>query len=243
MIPRYRSLRPAAGVRALFDRIAPRYDLLNHLLSLGTDFGWRRRAVHALDPIRDERVLDLCCGTADLALALVARGARVTGADFSLPMLARGAAKARRRAARLALCGADALALPFRDASFDAACVAFGVRNFADPLAGLREIGRVLRPGGRLAVLEFARPRGRLVRPLYRAYLRGVLPGMGLLVGGDADAYRYLGESIGAFYDQPAFIALLESAGFKPEPAVDLSGGIAAIYRARRGAPDARPAP
>lgn len=231
----YRALRPADRVRAMFDRIAPRYDLLNHLLSLGTDFGWRRRAVEALAPAEGERVLDLCCGTGDLALALARSGARVTGADFSLPMLGRGARKARRRGARIWLCGADAVHLPFRNASFDAACVGFGVRNLADPLAGLREIRRVLRPGGRLAVLEFARPRRAALRRLYRLYLRGVLPAAGLLIAGSADAYRYLGDSIGAFYDQEAFFSLLRRAGLAPAPPIDLSGGIAAVYRARAG--------
>ncbi len=231
--PEYRSLRPAERVRAMFDGIAPRYDLLNHLLSLGTDFGWRRRAVAALAPAPGEEVLDLCCGTGDLALALAASGARVTGADFSLPMLARGARKAGRGRRRLSLCAADALRLPFRDAAFDAASVAFGVRNLADPLAGLREIRRVLCPGGRLAVLEFARPRAPLLRRLYRLYLRGALPAAGLLIAGDADAYRYLGDSIGAFLDQEAFVDLLGRAGFEPAPPRDLSGGIAAIYPAR----------
>lgn len=229
----YRALRPADRVRAMFDRIAPHYDLLNHLLSLGADFGWRRRAVATLAPAPGERTLDLCCGTGDLALALAAAGARVTGADFSLPMLQRGARKAGRRGAPVLLCGADALQLPFLDATFEAACVAFGVRNLSDPLAGLREIRRVLRPGGRLAVLEFARPRATLLRHLHRLYLRAVLPAAGLLIARNADAYRYLGDSIGAFYDQEAFNLLLKTAGFEPSPAIDLSGGIAAVYLGR----------
>jgi ubiquinone/menaquinone biosynthesis methyltransferase len=232
--PAYRPLRPAARVRAMFDRIAPRYDLLNHLLSLGTDFGWRRRAVAAIAPARGERVLDLCCGTGDLALALARAGARVTGADFSAPMLRRALGKAHRAGGDLSLCAADALALPFRGGSFDAAAVAFGVRNLAEPLAGLRELRRVLRPGGRLVVLEFARPRAALLRRLHRLYLRTALPAAGFLVAGDADAYRYLGESIGNFLDQKRFRALLAEAGYVPDPPVDLSGGIAAVYRARR---------
>jgi len=229
----YRALRSAARVREMFDRVAPRYDLLNHLLSLGSDFGWRRRTIAAIAPAGHEQILDLCCGTGDLALALARRGASVTGADFSVPMLARGARKARRRRARLRLCGADALRLPFRGATFDAACVAFGVRNLDDPLAGLREMRRVLRPGGRLVVLEFARPRRALLRRLHRLYLWAVLPAAGLVVAGNADAYRYLGESIGAFHPQESFAALLAEAGFEPDPVVDLSGGIAAVYRAR----------
>lgn len=230
----YTPLRSASGVRALFDRVARHYDLLNHLLSLGTDFGWRRRAAAALAARHGEAVLDLCCGTADLALELARSGARVTGADFSIPMLGLGARKIRRRGAPIALCAADALHLPFDDSRFDAASVAFGVRNLADPLAGLREIRRVLRPGGRLVVLEFAHPRGRLLLRLHRLYLRCALPAVGLLVAGNADAYRYLAESIGAFYDQEAFTALLVRSGFEPGPPLDLSGGIAAVYRARR---------
>jgi demethylmenaquinone methyltransferase/2-methoxy-6-polyprenyl-1,4-benzoquinol methylase len=218
----------------MFDRIAPRYDLLNHLLSLGTDLGWRRRAVAAAAPALGERALDLCCGTGDLALSLARAGARVAGADFSAPMLARAAGKARRAGRELLLCGADALALPFRDGSFDVATVAFGVRNLTEPLAGLREIRRTLRPGGRLVVLEFARPRGALLRRLYPLYLRTVLPAAGLLVAGSADAYRYLGDSIGNFFDQERFRALLAEAGYFPEAPLDLSGGIAAVYRARR---------
>jgi demethylmenaquinone methyltransferase/2-methoxy-6-polyprenyl-1,4-benzoquinol methylase len=218
----------------MFDRIAPRYDLLNHLLSLGTDHGWRRRAVAAVAPARGERVLDLCCGTGDLALALARAGARVTGADFSAPMLARAARKANRAGREVSLCAADALALPFRDASFDAAAVAFGVRNLAAPLAGLREIRRTLRPGGRLVVLEFARPRAAVLRRLYKVYLRTALPAAGWLVAGSADAYRYLGDSIGNFLDQERFQTLLAEAGYFPEAPVDLSGGIAAVYRARR---------
>ncbi|MEE8536546.1 MAG: bifunctional demethylmenaquinone methyltransferase/2-methoxy-6-polyprenyl-1,4-benzoquinol methylase UbiE [Acidobacteriota bacterium] len=229
----YRALRAPSGVRAMFDRIAPRYDLLNHLLSFGIDIAWRRRSVRVLAPGAGERVLDLCCGTADLCLALAGSGAQVIGADFSRRMLALGRRKARRRRSTVSLCGADALALPFSPASFDAASVAFGVRNLADPLAGLREVHRVLRPGGRLLVLEFTPPRRPLIQHAHRLYLRTALPALGLLIAGDADAYRYLAKSISAFYEPGAFVRLLGEAGFEPSTPIELSGGIAAIYHAR----------
>ncbi len=227
----------------MFDRIAPRYDLLNHLLSFGIDVRWRQRAVLALAPAPQERMLDLCCGTGDLGLALARRGARVTGVDFSLPMLALGLRKARRRSAPMAWCGADALMLPFRASTFDAACVAFGVRNLADPLAGLREMRRVLRPGGRLLVLEFSPPRRPLMKRAYRLYLSAALPALGCAVAGSADAYRYLGASILSFFEPGQFADLLRQAGFEPLPPIELSGGIAAIYCGQRVERRARAAP
>jgi demethylmenaquinone methyltransferase/2-methoxy-6-polyprenyl-1,4-benzoquinol methylase len=217
----------------MFDRIAPRYDLLNHLLSFGIDIAWRRRAVRVLAPRAGERILDLCCGTADLSLALASGGAWIAGADFSRPMLTLGQDKSRRRRASVSLCAADVLALPFPPRSFDAASIAFGVRNLADPLVGLREVRRVLRPSGRLLVLEFTPPLRPLLRHAYRLYLGTALPLLGLLVAGDIDAYRYLGRSISAFYEPGAFARLLGEAGFEPTAPIELSGGIAAIYHAR----------
>src|SRR5204862_4320567 len=183
-------------VRSMFTAIAPRYDLLNHLLSLNVDRSWRRAAVRRLAWERrpDGTYLDLCAGTLDLAATLArARGFRgtVVGADFVIPMLARGKGKA----ARARPVGADALTLPFADARFDGAMVAFGVRNLADLDAGLRETHRVLRPGARFVVLEFTTPRFAPLRALYLFYFRRVLPAIGRAVSKHRDAYTYLPES------------------------------------------------
>jgi len=222
-------------VRGMFAAIAPRYDFLNHLLSLNVDRSWRRRAVRRLAWERrpDGTYLDLCSGTLELAAALAgARGFRgtVLGADFVIPMLARGKGKALR--ARPV--GADALTLPFADARFDGAMVAFGVRNLADLDAGLREAHRVLRPGARFVVLEFTTPRFAPVRALYLFYFRRVLPAIGRAVSKHRDAYTYLPESVVDFPDPVAFARRLERAGFSGVGYELLSGGICAVHHGTR---------
>ncbi|MBP7295351.1 MAG: ubiquinone/menaquinone biosynthesis methyltransferase [Acidobacteria bacterium] len=223
----------------MFAGIAHRYDLLNHLLSLGTDIRWRRAAVRRWAsrlPAGRPELLDLCCGTGDLA-RLMARFGPVTGCDFCLPMLARGRDKLRRRAHRghaICLAAGDALELPFPDGCFDGLMVAFGVRNFADLDAGLREMRRVLRPGGVAGILEFSQPTLPVFRPLFLFYFHRVLPALGRLVSGRGGAYRYLPESVAAFPDTPTFAAQLEAAGFRDVVWRRYTCGVAALHTARR---------
>src|SRR5713101_3438008 len=212
---------PAGGaakrsyVRSMFTAIAPRYDFLNHVLSLNVDRRWRRAAVARLgwEARPDGVYLDLCAGTLDLAATLArARGfrGRVLGADFVVPMLARGKAKA----ARAVPVAADALALPFPDACFDGALVGFGIRNLADLDAGIREAARVLKPGARFVVLEFATPRFAPLRALYLFYFRRVLPAIGRAVSKHREAYTYLPESVLAFPEPEALAERLRATGF-----------------------------
>jgi len=185
--------------------------------------------------------LDMCCGTGDLSLDLAASGYRVTGIDFCHEMLAIARRKAARNArlpggAAFRVAEADALRLPFRDGTFAVAAVAFGVRNLEDLDAGLREIARVLAAGGRLAVLEFGRPRAPVVGTLYSAYLRGFVPLLGRLISGDGGAYAYLSSSIQAFPDQSEFPERLRRAGFTDVRCEDLTLGVAALYTATKPA-------
>jgi len=221
----------------MFDRIAPRYDLLNRLLSGGTDVRWRRRAVDFLDVPPAARILDLCTGTADLLIEALARDPRRSGlgVDLSHGMLVRAAAKLGRGgyAGRAALAGGDGEHLPLRDALFDGALVAFGIRNVGDPVAAMREVRRVLRHGGRFVVLEFSMPRG-LFGAAYRLYFRHVLPRLGGLVSGDASAYAYLPASVARFPTPDAFAGLMVEAGFVDVRGRPLSGGIAWLHRGER---------
>ncbi len=218
----------------MFDRIAPTYDLLNHLLSANVDRRWRAKAVGLLALSGTEEVLDVCTGTGDLAVALLEGGARrVEGCDFAPEMIRLADEKAGDR---IHFSVADALDLPFEDASFDVATVAFGVRNYHDLDRGLRELARVLRPGGRLLILEFSRPPNRLVRGIYDTYSMIVLPMIGNLVSGGADnAYAYLPRSVQAFPGTEALSDRLRAAGFGAVDVVRLTGGIAAIHIAHRG--------
>lgn len=223
----------------MFAGIAHRYDLLNHLLSFGTDVYWRRAAVRRWAsqlPAGHLELLDLCCGTGDLA-RLMARSGPVIGCDFCLPMLERGLEKLRRRAPGahpVALAAGDALQLPFPDASFDGLMVAFGVRNFADVDAGLREMRRVLRPRGVVGILEFSQPVLPVFRPLFLFYFHRVLPALGRLVSGRGGAYRYLPDSVAAFPDAPTFAMQLEAAGFRDVTWTRYTFGVAALHLARR---------
>lgn len=231
-------LRDRGDVRAMFEAVSPRYDLLNRLLSLGQDGRWRRRARLAAEITAGERVLDVATGTADLALTLaaVAPGTRVTGIDFCVPMLkvAKRKLDRRRDESRIALAAGDALRLPFRDSSFDVVSVGFGVRNFQDLGAGLAEMRRVLKPGGRVVILEFSTPETRLQRWLTGPYLR-IVPLAGRVISrSGTDAYRYLAESIRRFPGREAFACLLGASGFVEVRSVSLMLGLVAIHVARR---------
>jgi demethylmenaquinone methyltransferase/2-methoxy-6-polyprenyl-1,4-benzoquinol methylase len=222
----------------MFDRIAPRYDLLNRLLSAGTDVRWRRRAVDFLELAPSSRVLDLCTGTADLLVEALERDPAHTGlgVDLSHVMLCLGDRKLARRGleGRGHLVGGDGERLPLGEALFDGALVAFGIRNVGDPLAALREVHRALRPGGRFVVLEFSLPKGLLGR-LYRLYFSRILPRVGGLVSGDRSAYAYLPASVAGFPTPGAFAELMEEAGFESVRWELLTGGIACLHRGEKG--------
>jgi demethylmenaquinone methyltransferase/2-methoxy-6-polyprenyl-1,4-benzoquinol methylase len=214
---------PPEGVRSMFDRIAPVYDAMNRLMTAGLDRSWRRSTVEAVVRPGD-RVLDACCGTGDLAIAAAAAGAEVTGVDFSKPMLER----ARRKGPGVDWIEGDALALPFEAGSFDAATVGFGARNLSDLEAGLRELRRVLRPGGRLAILEITRPQGMLA-PFYRLWFDGVIPLAGKVLPGGS-AYTYLPASVKRFPDPQGLAKQLDEAGFDDIRWRLLAGGIVALH-------------
>jgi demethylmenaquinone methyltransferase / 2-methoxy-6-polyprenyl-1,4-benzoquinol methylase len=218
----------------MFDSIAPRYDLLNHLLSAGMDRRWRNTAIDALALPAGARVLDLCTGTADLALAATARvpGARVLGVDFSSEMLRRGLPKVANQPIQLVR--GDAACIPAGSGSADAVTIGFGIRNVADPGAALLEIARVLRPGGRLAILEFGEPRIPGIRTLYRWYFQYLLPLIGRLVSKHQSAYSYLPASVGTFPPPPEFARRIAAAGFSQVEAVPLTFGIVYLYVATR---------
>jgi demethylmenaquinone methyltransferase/2-methoxy-6-polyprenyl-1,4-benzoquinol methylase len=223
-----------AEIRRMFARVARRYDRANHLLSLGVDRWWRRAAVRAAGVSAGDLVLDVCAGTGDLAFAFAAAGAVVVGSDFCPEMLQHTHRKhGRRRGARPAFVAADTLQLPFGASRFDVESVAFGIRNVADPLQALREMRRVARPGGRIVVLEFARPRVPVLGPLYLLYFRRVLPRLGRWITGDTGgAYSYLPASVLAFPERDDFLDLLRRAGLESPICRLLTGGIAALYRA-----------
>jgi demethylmenaquinone methyltransferase/2-methoxy-6-polyprenyl-1,4-benzoquinol methylase len=211
------------GVRSMFDRIAPVYDAMNRIMTAGLDRTWRRLAVEAVVQPGD-RVLDACCGTGDLALAAEREGGVVTGLDFSSEMLVR----ARRKSGSITWVQGDLLALPFEDASFDAATVGFGVRNVADLEAGLRELRRVLRPGGRLAILEITQPRGPL-RPFFSLWFDRIVPLLGKVLPG-GKAYTYLPASVRRFPGADGLAALMHDAGFGDVRVRLLGGTIVALH-------------
>jgi len=230
----------------MFGRIAPRYDMLNHLLSFGLDFYWWRRMAAEMGARGGMLVLDVAAGTGDSTLAIARRGAAVVTSDFTLRMLALGSGKfGRAGVAGLVLgsVGADARMLPFRDSSFDAAAISYGIRNVGRRADAYGEILRVLRPGGGLTVLEFSRPAWAWLRRLYGAYGRLLLPAVGRLLSGDARAYTYLPETIRSFPAQEGLAQELRDAGFCSVGWKNLSAGIVALHTARKaprgGAPGA----
>jgi demethylmenaquinone methyltransferase/2-methoxy-6-polyprenyl-1,4-benzoquinol methylase len=219
----------------MFSTIAGRYDLLNHVLSGNVDKRWRRIvATRVREKLPSSRacVLDVACGTGDLSLTLFEiTGAGVIGTDFCRPMLDVAAGKT---SGRIRLIEGDALDLPFRDGTFDAATIAFGLRNLSNVESGLAELSRVLKPGGWVAVLEFSRPANAILRPLFNLYFRRVLPLMGGLVSGSLSAYTYLPASVQKFPDQSQLSLLMEQAGFVQVGYENLSGGIAALHLGQR---------
>ncbi len=218
-------------VAAMFDAVARRYDVTNDVLSLGQDRRWRRAVVRAVDARPGERVLDLAAGTGTSSEPFADAGAGVVACDFSLGMLHAGA---RRR--DLPFVAGDALRLPFADGAFDAATISFGLRNVVDPDAGLRELLRVVRPGGRLVVCEFSTPTWRPFRTVYGEYLLRALPAVARRTSSSPDAYVYLAESIAAWPDQPALAARVRAAGWGDVAWRDLTGGVVALHRAVRPA-------
>jgi len=214
---------PADGVRAMFDRIAPVYDAMNRVMTAGLDQRWRRATARAVVGPGDS-VLDACCGTGDLAVAAAEQGGRVTGLDFSERMLER----ARRKAPTLDWVEGDLLALPFGDASFDAATVGFGVRNVEDLERALGELRRVLRSGGRLGILEITQPRGAL-RPFYRLWFDRIVPLLGRVLPGGS-AYTYLPASVRRFPGPDELVRMLEGAGFGDVRYRTFAAGIVAVH-------------
>jgi demethylmenaquinone methyltransferase/2-methoxy-6-polyprenyl-1,4-benzoquinol methylase len=221
----------------MFAGIAGRYDLLNHLLSGNVDKRWRREVARSLQPSLGEgsRVLDVACGTGDLSLVLAGAGAgQVVGLDFCRPMLEVARRKAADSSRAIPFVEGDALSLPFADETFDAVTIAFGLRNLAGVAEGLRELRRILRPGGRLAILEFSSPVVPGFRALFRFYFTRVLPRIGGLVSGSRGAYEYLPDSVSRFPDQKRLAELMREAGFEGVVYKNLTGGIAALHTGSR---------
>lgn len=225
-------------VREMFDNIAPKYDLLNHTLSMSIDRVWRRRVVGEVRRAKPGRILDVATGTGDLAIAMARRirDVQVLGVDLSEQMLAVARRKIEVRGldGRIVLDRGDAERLAVADASVDVATVAFGVRNFGDLGAGLRELARTIKPGGKVVILEFSRPRNRVFRALYEFYSYKILPRIGGLVSRDKRAYEYLPASVGEFPAPEEFMAMMARAGFRNCRARSQSFGIAQIYIGER---------
>jgi demethylmenaquinone methyltransferase / 2-methoxy-6-polyprenyl-1,4-benzoquinol methylase len=228
----------AAWVRRMFDAVAPRYDLLNHLLSFNIDKTWRKRLMTKVRPVLsrdDAAVLDLCCGTGDVLLEMQQQSAvPMFGADFSHPMLVSAKTKLDRFNRSSALVEADAMRLPIRDGWLDLITIAFGFRNLANYETALRELRRVLKPDGVLAILEFSHPQGWLTRSSYGFYSKVLLPFIGGLISGSREAYTYLPESIRKFPRAVELQQMMEQAGFEDVSFELLTGGIAALHIGRR---------
>jgi demethylmenaquinone methyltransferase/2-methoxy-6-polyprenyl-1,4-benzoquinol methylase len=229
-------------IAGMFDAIAGRYDLLNRVLSGGLDSGWRDRAIESLGLTGRETVLDLCTGTADLALAAVngpRRARRVIGVDFAAAMLLLGRKKAAAAGSAIEFVRGDATHLPLRSATIDAVTIGFGIRNVEEPAAACREISRVLRRGGTLVILELSLPRPALARRCYLWYSKWVLPLVGRAISGHASAYTYLPASVEAFLSPDAFAQLLRDCGFSTVRAVPLTMGVVYMFVATNGDPGA----
>jgi len=225
--PEDRKLR----IKGLFDSIVPTYDLLNHLLSFGTDIFWRRRIFKLLHPVDGRIALDICCGTGDLSLLLSKHGADTVSLDFSIGMLKRGII---RQAITGKAVAADASRIPFRDNVFAAETIAFGIRNIPDLNNFIREAYRVLAYGGELAILELVRPRNRFIKIIYSLYLNKIMPIIGGLISGEKDAYKYLSGTIETFVDPLELKKLLEEYGFKNVSVCFLTFGVSAIIIAKK---------
>lgn len=225
-------------VREMFAGIASRYDFLNHFLSANTDTRWRRLVARKLQPslqAAETRVLDVACGTGDLSLVIAhATGAHVIGTDFCRPMLEIAARKAANVAPSIPFVEGDAMMLPFADDSFDAVSIAFGLRNLSSVERGLKELWRVLKPGGRAAILEFSRPVVPGFRSLFQFYFTRVLPRIGGMVSGSRGAYEYLPDSVSRFPDQRRLAAMMTDIGFTEVEYQNLTGGIAALHMGTR---------
>jgi demethylmenaquinone methyltransferase / 2-methoxy-6-polyprenyl-1,4-benzoquinol methylase len=217
-----------ADVRRMFDAVARRYDVTNDVLSMGQDRRWRREVIAAVDPLPGETVLDLAAGTGTSSQPFAERGATVVPCDFSLGMLQVG----KEARPHLPFTAGDGTRLPFADGTFDAVTISFGLRNIVDPVAGLREMRRVTRKGGRLVVCEFSHPTNEAFRTVYLEYLMKALPAISRAVSSSPDAYVYLAESIRAWPDQPGLAALVADAGWRDAEWRNLSGGIVALHRA-----------
>jgi demethylmenaquinone methyltransferase/2-methoxy-6-polyprenyl-1,4-benzoquinol methylase len=228
----------ATWVRGMFGRIAPRYDLLNHLLSMNIDRYWRARTVARVSSVLSKpgaRVLDVCCGTGDLMLALEAGGsAHVFGSDFCHPMLVAARHKVERGRFRSTLFEADALRLPLADSSLDLVTIAFGFRNLANYRAGFEELRRVLRPGGLAAILEFSTPPNRVLARLYSFYSRNILPTIGGLISGSKEAYSYLPESVRKFPGASDLADQMRAGGFANVRFERMTAGIVALHLGQR---------
>lgn len=225
-------------VSSMFNRIAPYYDFLNRLLSLGIDTIWRKKAIETLRPAQPQFILDVATGTADVAMetARRLRPARIIGLDISSEMLAVGRKKIRQKALNsiIELQEGDSEALPFADQTFDAVTVAFGVRNFENLEQGLSEMYRVLKPGGHLVVLEFSRPTLFPFKQLFNGYFKYILPQIGRLTSKDPRAYRYLYESVQAFPDGQDFVRILQKTGYTENQCKSLTLGICSLYHGQK---------
>lgn len=223
-----------AAVESMFDSIAWRYDFLNHFLSLNIDRLWRRRAIKIIaKSYKRPYILDVATGTGDLAIAAMKiKPAKISGIDISRNMLDIGIEKIKQKgySEKIDLLYGDSENIPFGNNLFDVAMVAFGVRNFADPLKGLGEMHRVIREGGMIVVLEFSKPSGFPFKPLYNFYFRNILPFFGRLFSKDKGAYKYLPDSVMRFPDNEEFLRLLDRAGFSDTKQIKLTGGVASIY-------------
>jgi demethylmenaquinone methyltransferase/2-methoxy-6-polyprenyl-1,4-benzoquinol methylase len=223
-----------AAVESMFDSIAWRYDFLNHFLSFSIDRSWRKKAIKEISKFTEKpAILDVATGTGDLAIAAMKLNpSKITGIDISSKMLEFGRRKIESRGLsdRIELIQGDSENIPFGDNCFDVAMVAFGVRNFSDPLKGLTEMNRIVRSRGMIMVLEFSKPSGFLFRNIYNFYFRNILPFFGKLFSKDKSAYKYLPDSVMKFPDNEEFLRLLKQAGFSGNRQIKLTGGVASIY-------------
>ncbi len=223
-------------VERMFDNISPKYDLLNRLFSLGIDQAWRRKVVRLVGREKVDRLLDVATGTGDLAIMASKKATRVTGIDISEGMLEHGRVKVKQRGLqdRIELLKADSAELPFAEGTFDVVTVAFGVRNFEQLEKGIAEMRRVLKPGGRMFILEFSKPQRTPFRQLFRFYFHRVMPFIGRLVSKDDAAYTYLPKSVDAFPEGKEFVRLMERTGLREAKSDPLTGGVATLYTARK---------